>query len=133
MSCIKHIEGTYMSIIRDDYVYLCEGNVCSALILNEFENWMNVKTRMRKTNLWTWKTQEDLKKEIYGIFGIRTIRKSLDWLLKKKYLLRQRNPRKKFDKTYQYKINVIKVNTELRKIEEKIYKERQEKEVSMII
>ncbi len=138
-NCINHIKDTYMAILREDYYILCNKNHCSAMILNEFENWMNVKTTNKTqedyetmtaeqgdvsppsaNGLWVWKSQEQLRDEMYGLFGIGVVRKSLNWLVNVGYLYRRRNPKYNWDKTYQYMLNVKQVQQELDRIAVKI-------------
>ncbi len=143
-NCINHVKDTYMAILREDYYILCAEDHCAAIILNDFEHWMNVKLAnnpqaeyetilakacgkndFQSTGLWVWKTQEQLKDEMYGMFGVSTIRRSLEWLVENKYLLRRRNPKYNWDRTYQYMINVEKVQEELNNISARLEQQKE--------
>lgn len=56
---------------------------------------------------WIYKSAEELKHELLMIdTNVKTVRKHLNNLIGKGYLFRRRNPVYKFDKTYQYRINL---------------------------
>jgi len=113
-SVIKHREkGVHMAVLRDDYLIICEGDRCSAMILNQLEFWVNTKIngngdieKARNGDIWIFKKQEELKGELSALFGIDKIRKSLEYLIEKGFVLRRNNPKYKWDKIYHYTLNV---------------------------
>lgn len=136
VSCIRHIPNTRVVVLREDFFLLCEEDQCSAMILSQFEFWMNVKLRhlgqaefenmiaekegvdpTQNTELWVWKTQEQLRdEELFNLFGETKVSACLNYLVEQGYLLRRRNPRYRWDRTYQYMLNISKVQEDLDKI-----------------
>lgn len=96
-----------------------------AIILNQFLYW-TPKTKTFKQFIeeesnqdtaefsWIYKKAEDLKDELLMVdTNVKTVRKYLNNLVEKGYLLRRRNPFYKYDKTYQYRVNVKHIMFEL--------------------
>tara|TARA_R110002072_G_scaffold294858_1_gene465340 strand:+ start:409 stop:1245 length:837 start_codon:yes stop_codon:yes gene_type:complete len=113
-SCVQHLEKKKLVIVREEYVDLCEGDCCSAALLNYFEYWHNIKLDHQKLKLETkpdftpsqndllqWHKIEKLNEAMLGLFGDRKIRASLAFLEKNGYVTVHRNPdpRYKFDNT----------------------------------
>lgn len=97
-----------------------------AIILNQFLYWTPKTITFKKfieeeeSNQdtadfgWIYKKAEDLKDELLMIdTNVKTVRKYLNSLVEKGYLLRRRNPFHKYDKTYQYRINLKQIVFEL--------------------
>lgn len=117
--------------LRHEYVAICaplKHVHCSAMLLAMFEHWTNFKwqaydeamrererTHKRgddftlRSNLWVHFTQDEIKSELYGLFGDTMIAKALNDLVDMGYLKRRNNPNNKVDRTYQYllRTNVI--------------------------
>ncbi|MDI7744056.1 hypothetical protein QMK38_18765 [Lysinibacillus fusiformis] len=66
---------------------------------------------------WIYKSSEELSKEIM-LGSPSTVRRNLKELVKQKYVFERRNPnpRYKFDKTLQYRVNLVKIVEELNKL-----------------
>jgi hypothetical protein len=146
-SCIEHLPKKKMVIIREDYVAICTGATfkdkpvdpnCAAGILNIFEYWTNVRLdmseqakrhndirevdgldRSQDEDVWVWKTTSDLKKELMSIWGDTKIETARKWLVQDGLLLQRTNPEYKWDKTYQYKLNIEGVNLRLQRSKNK--------------
>ena len=144
-SIIPHPPRNHTVVLREDYVELCEGaddyeradQFCAAMILSQFEYWLNVKLSNREQaefentiaekegleptqneDLWVWKSIPELKEELMDQYGRKKVMKSLEWLVEEKnYLLRRKNPNYKWDRTYQYMINVDLIIDEIKKLE----------------
>ena len=115
-------------VIKEELVKLTQ-NRDKAVILNQFLYWTPrtsdyskfVKEEAGDTGVtdygWIFKTAEELMEELLMIdINVKTVRKYLDNLVDNGYLLRRRNPVKKYDKTYQYRINLKLLVEELNKI-----------------
>lgn len=111
--------------MREDFIEICDGSHCRALILGLFEFWLNIKLKNREqaeienqiakkdgmqgtqsTELWVWKTLEQISEEMLGLFKVRKIGSEIKWLVDNKLLLRRNNPKYSWDRTYQYTVNV---------------------------
>jgi len=135
-SCISHPQNNKVIILREAYINMCKeaddykraDRFCAAMLLSQFEYWMNIKLENKNQaefenklakkeglkptqneELWVWKTQKDLSNELFNIYSSKKIGHSLKWLVEKKFLLRRKNPKYKWDQTYQYMINIDKV------------------------
>jgi hypothetical protein len=62
---------------------------------------------------WIYKTAKELGKEMLLAAHETTIRRHLNSLEEKGYLFRRPNPRYKWDKTYQYRVNLVKIVKDL--------------------
>ncbi len=122
------------AVIREELVALT-GDHISALILGQLLYWtermgdvdayleeeqrrahedgVQVKLDEFKTHGWIYKTAEQLGEELMLSVSPRTIRRHLDYLVRKGWLFRRSNPRYRWDKTYQYRVNLKKVKEDL--------------------
>lgn len=113
------------NVIKEELVILTMHRD-EAAILNQFLYWtprsktykqfLSEETIRMKQELvnfeggWIYKTAEELKHELMMIdTNVKTIRKYLNSLVEKGYLLRQKNPKWKADRTYHYRINLRKI------------------------
>jgi hypothetical protein len=127
-SCISHPPKSTFVAIRIDYVAICQNSpdaACSAALLSYFENWMNTKLDNRPQaklrnkidqnggkagtqdeSLWVYISQDNLKKDLLGVFGDVKINKCLQWLRTMEYILWRENPDHLWDRKLQYMLNV---------------------------
>lgn len=124
-SCIPHSKSQHLVIIREDYLAICNGNHCAAAILNEFEQWTNTKLDHAgqhdieneiaaregaasdlDTSTWVYMSQEQLHRDLMGMFGERKIADALKELKELGFLTVRTNPKFKWDRTLQYLLNV---------------------------
>lgn len=139
-SCITHPANSKVVVIKEYYIKLCEeadnykraDRYCAAMLLSQFEYWMNVKLPNKKQaefenklaekedleptqneSLWVWKTQDDLSEELFNMYSSKKIGHSLKWLVEQEFLLRRKNPKYKWDNTYQYIINIDEVQNKI--------------------
>lgn len=128
-SVIEHPPEQQLVIIRHDYLVICNGDHCTAAILNVFEHWTNIKRAMmdqaaaenelaekagkpRTADIdeWIYMSQPKLQKnELLGLFGEKKVAAGLAILIEKGYLETRNNPRFTWDRTIQYRLNVQKV------------------------
>jgi len=71
---------------------------------------------VENTNGWIYKKAEELSEETMIKLSPSGIRRHLKHLIENKWVLERRNPRYKWDKTLQYRINLIKIQVDLFKI-----------------
>lgn len=122
-------------VIKEELVELT-GDFRPALILNQFIYWsermydadkyiMEEKERALKEDLvvnideskgWIYKTAEELSEEIMTGMSQSTIGRYIKQLVDKGYLIKRRNPKYKWDKTYQYRVNLYKIQLDLGKM-----------------
>ena len=118
-------------VIREELVVLT-GSVNAAIVLGQIIYWSErvkdfdefIKEENARSekegigcfdlqNGWIYKTAESLEKELLNFKSAKTIARILDNLVQKGWLSRRRNPKYKWDKTYQYRFNFMTVQREL--------------------
>ena len=65
---------------------------------------------------WIYKTAEELSEELMIGMSKATIGRYIKQLVESGYLIQRRNPKYKWDKTYQYRVNLYKIQLELGKM-----------------
>ena len=107
---IQHPSKVPLIVIRNDYIAICEDSPsahCAGTILGVIEYWTThlQKSAHHSSPLpWIYKSQQSLKEDVLGLFGLNTIHKSLQWLVDRGFLNRRRNPKNRWDKTWQYQL-----------------------------
>ena len=106
---LQHPSKVPLVVIRSDFVGICVESpsaTCAGTLLGVFEYWTNhvLKGQSKKQLPWIYKSQQSLKDDIMGLFGLNTIHKNLQWLVDQGYLKRRRNPKNRWDKTWQYQL-----------------------------
>jgi DNA-binding MarR family transcriptional regulator len=124
-----------IAVLREEFKVLT-GHHIQALALNQFVYWENrtkdaklyreeEKQRFNNENEsnkelpqygWIYKTAEELAKEILLDVHPTTVRRHLKVLEEKGYLFKRTNSRYKWDKTYQYRVNLVKVVKDLERL-----------------
>jgi len=122
-------------VIKEELVELT-GDFKPALILNQFIYWsermydadkyiLEEKERALKEDLvvnideskgWIYKTAEELSEELMTGMSKSTVGRYIKQLVEKGYLIQRRNPKYKWDKTYQYRVNLYKIQLDLGKM-----------------
>lgn len=128
-------ENLKIAVLREEFKVLT-GHHIQALALNQFVYWENrtkdaklyreeEKQRFNNENEsnkelpqygWIYKTAEELAKEILLDVHPTTVRRHLKVLEEKGYLFKRTNSRYKWDKTYQYRVNLVKVVKDLERL-----------------
>ncbi|WFD08739.1 DnaD domain-containing protein [Tepidibacter hydrothermalis] len=115
-------------VIKEEYIAIT-GEMLEAILLNQMIYWSekvqdfdkfiseeNERVQKYKekresiqelNNGWIYKKASELKEELMDIASEKTISRKLDNLVEKGYLDRRRNPKYKYDRTYQYRVNFI--------------------------
>ncbi len=117
------------AVIREDLVGLT-GSMEEAVILGQLIYWIphmkdadkyKLEERERLDNHladsfnhgWIFKKADELAEEVMLGVSANTIRKYLGKIVEKNYVKRRNNPRYKWDKTLQYRVNLVKVILDL--------------------
>ncbi len=123
------------SYIKEE-LFALTGDTQSAIILNQFIYWSkeikgfdqyvieeiearkgkDKKPHTRPKCDWISKTMEELKDETMLTCSTVTIGRKLSKIVENGWLERRTNPKYKWDKTYQYRVNVNKILSDLSKI-----------------
>ncbi|MBD2123617.1 hypothetical protein [Trichocoleus sp. FACHB-262] len=95
---------TYLKLCKE-YVQITQRNYCAAKILAIIEGWQQWKAK-HKLDDWVRLTLEQIREHLFEEYSIETIRQALAKLTNKLQLLKRRNnPKAKYDRAYQYKLN----------------------------
>ena len=76
----------------------------------------DMKVSIDESKGWVYKTAEELNEELMIGMSVPTIRKYIKQLVEKGYLIQRRNPKYKWDKTMQYRVDLYKVQLDLGKL-----------------
>lgn len=120
-SCIVHPKRNPTIVLRADYLAICDGSACAAMILSQMEHWHNVKLDHRPqarahnaararagepetqdTGLYVYKSQPQMKSELMGMFGDKAIGSAFQMLIDKGFLSWRENEEFRYDRTKQY-------------------------------
>ena len=119
-------------VIKQELVELT-GDFRPALILNQFIYWIErmydadkyireekeraarheIDVDMDESKGWIYKTAEEINDELMIGMSKATIGKYIKQLVEAGYLSQRKNPKYKWDKTYQYRVNLYKVQKDL--------------------
>ena len=117
--------SSQITVLREDFIAICDGDDCAALVLNQMMYWHEVKVagreqaerenakllRMGKrptqlTDLWVYKSQAEMQTEMLAKHGDRAISTAFGFLTARKFLLQRGNAEDKRDRTRQYLFNI---------------------------
>ena len=118
-------------VIKEELVALTQ-NTETAIILQQFVYWMervrdfdkflveenerrlkNHEESLEINNGWIYKTAKELKEETMLDCTPKTISNKLSFLVENEWLQRRNNPKYKWDRTYQYRVNLNKLCADL--------------------
>ena len=99
-SVIVHPAETPLVILRADYLRICNGLQCEAILLNVFEHWRNSVGEK-----WIYRTIDQLVEDMCGIYKYTRVKKAIKWLVDNHRIYQRHNPERKNDRTYQYWFN----------------------------
>lgn len=116
-SCIKHPDKTPLVLLRQEYLEIT-GNHCAAKLLAIFEFWTNKLNAVgealgKAARNWIYKSLECIHGELMGEHGIHAIRKALNTLVDLGFVSRRHNPHIKYDRTWQYCLEIDNVQKAL--------------------
>jgi DNA-binding transcriptional ArsR family regulator len=123
------------AVIKEELVELT-GDFRPALILNQFIYWIErmydtdkyileekeralkheIEVSIDESKGWVYKTAEDLNEELMIGMSVPTIRKYIKQLVEQGYLVQRKNPKYKWDKTMQYRVDLYKIQLDLGKM-----------------
>ena len=132
MSKLK-FKGLKRAIVKEEFVALT-GDLEKAIVLNQFIYWSerigdfdnfiqeeqerNEKEGIDPINLelqngWIYKDMDELKEEVMFTSSVSTMGRKLKELVEEGWIDRRNNPKYKWDKRYQYRVNLLKVIKDL--------------------
>ena len=125
---ITHPKPQRMSLLREDYFALCEGNDVAAKALNVLERWHATKLKHRgqakhrraaakragetstdDIGLWVFMSVEDMQGELMGVHSYKPVKAALQMLVDKGFVERRNNPHVAFDRKPQFLFKVTAV------------------------
>jgi hypothetical protein len=128
---MRTIRQEKVAVLREGY-FKITGNVTEAMLLNQMIYWSqrvsdydqfiseeNARRKIEEQDAinltygWIHKTATELKDEIMSDDSRMTIQRKIDNLVKKGYLERRNNPIHAYDRTYQYRVNMLKIYDDL--------------------
>lgn len=74
------------------------------------------ESKIKPLHGWIYKTASELAEEILLGCSKDTVHRAIQILIDKELVFRRSNPNQKWDKTYQYRVNVVKIDEELKKL-----------------
>lgn len=132
---MKKVNKLKRAVVREEYVALT-GCYKKAIVLNQMIYWSErirdfkkfieeenerlEENDEQKINLeagWIYKKAEELSEETMMKLSKSSMLRILNDLVEAKFLNRRRNPKYKWDKTYQYRVDLIYISDELSKID----------------
>ena len=120
------------SVIKEEFIKLTD-NLTAAVILNQLLYWTDKvkdfdkllteiqnnqdpqKEKLPLLHGWIYKSSEELTKETLLHCSNDTILRGVTLLIEKRYIEKRANPDIKWDKTSQYRVNLLFINQELKK------------------
>lgn len=117
--------------LREEFMALTKGEIIDSLLLNQFIYWLpklshgidkyiqeeqkrDYTTKIHLTKGWMYKSVGDLAEELFLTESSRKrIESGLTRLIEGGWVERRRNPFHAYDRTYQYRVNLRKVKTDL--------------------
>jgi len=109
MAVVNHPEGAVYVKVRPHYVLACDGDYQPALLLSVLEMWTGIRARNNRDG-WIFRTQDELARDTAGVLTPRQIRKAIERLLELGLVERRRNPDYRWDRTYQYRLDIEALN-----------------------
>ena len=107
------MEKLKRAVLREEYYELLHDHIL-AIILNQLI-YLSL-TNFEKSNGWIYKSAKEIKEETMLNISETTIRRYIRQLIKMGFIEERNNPKYKWDKTKQYRVNEKKVKYELGKI-----------------
>lgn len=123
-----------LAILKADYIDMCDGDHCAAMVLSVFEYWHGIKLggvaqeRVRERSdpkyksefdMWIYKSVDAIAEDLLGHYGRGAITGAIKLLVSKGYLSTRNNPDDKLNKTRQYYFNVSAVQEDVNRWAEK--------------
>ena len=132
---MEDVKKLKRAVIKEEFVAIT-GNFVDAIILNQFIYWtervkdfdeyieQENKRAVREglethelTGGWIYKTSEELADETMLNLTTASMRKHITTLKSKGFIIERENPRYKWDRTKQYRVDLVKITEELGKAE----------------
>jgi len=104
------------AIILNQFLYWCERVKDFDDFIKEEEQRIQKKIDIQPTKGWIYKTAEELSEETMLGLAPNTIRRHIKKLVDMGFLDERQNPALQWDRTKQYRVNLIKIEQELQKL-----------------
>lgn len=121
-STVNHLPGTPYATLTADYLIICEKNSVAARILKLFEAWTNgilgstMEPLARRAALWMRNSAKHLASRLLNEFSQSTVGRALKLLVDLGFLEKRNNPSAGYDRTWQYRLNLEKVQAAINAI-----------------
>lgn len=91
-----------MIVIRQEYLYICQGDHCAAAILSAFETWTIGKLKRGEADPWIYKSQKEMHDDLTSLFGFSQIKLAFKKLRQWKFLVGRPHSDHSVDQTLEY-------------------------------
>lgn len=130
-SLIRHAPNTKVLVVRQDLLGICKQHLGAAVCLSVLEFDTNYKAGVwkqvdeenlrraqaqqppRDWDLWVYKSIPQFVEDSLGVLKEWQVREGLEILLELGYIQRRNNPQYPWDRTWQYRLDIKKVNAAL--------------------
>lgn len=133
-SCLSHPPRAKIVLIREEFLTITGGHHCAAALLAVMEYWTNWKldhiarqveefrelgkdTALIEREPWIYKNNQSFQEDLMGLFGRNKVLGGLARLMEAHYLKRRKNPGLGWDRTYQYLLDIEKVQQAINDLE----------------
>jgi hypothetical protein len=133
-SCLSHPPRAKIVLIREEFLTITDGHHCAAALLAVMEYWTNWKldhiarqieefdelgkdTALIEREPWIYKNNQSFQEDLMGLFGRNKVLDGLARLIDAHYLKRRKNPGVGWDRTYQYLLDIEKVQQAINDLE----------------
>ena len=135
-SCVQHPVKSRIVVIREDYLCITDNDHCQAALLAVMEYWTNWKldeierkvqkfegvgkdTSIIEREPWIYKSIEQFMNDLMGLFGRTLVNRALIAARKAGFIRRRPNPQHGWDRTFQYLLDIEKIQQTISACEEK--------------
>lgn len=106
MSALIFRHDSRAILLREDFLDICEGNGCAAMVLSQMYHWHRMEAASPYPEFWILKAHGEMQKELLAHFGEKAIPLAFALLVAKGYLDARANPYDRRDRRSQYKFCV---------------------------
>ena len=96
-------------MLRRDYMGVCGGDACAAMLLAVFEGWTQTRLKGFGADGWIYRSRGELRADTLGAFGYERLDAALEKLRGWEFIDRRHNPKAGWDRKWQYRLNIERV------------------------
>lgn len=108
-SLIRHPEKQRLVLLRETYLNICDNDHCQAALLAVVDYWTCKKlecvNKHEMNDVYFYNTLPELSEHLLGLYREEKVAESMERLVKRDFVLRRSNPKYRWDRTYQYRLN----------------------------